>query len=92
MTRLSQRFRWDLTPNRPSQIAAARRQSGLPLLDLTVSNPTTAGLAPDEELVLGPLRDARALRYRPDPRGLRETREAVAGRCGRAARPARATG
>lgn len=73
MTRISSRFRWDLTPNRLTQRAAAQGK----LLDLTSSNPTAVGLPPPADLVLAPLRDERALRYRPDPRGLRETREAV---------------
>jgi len=45
--------------------------------DLTVSNPTLCGFAYPHGL-LDPLRDPAALRYRPDPKGIRSAREAVA--------------
>jgi aspartate/methionine/tyrosine aminotransferase len=45
--------------------------------DLTISNPTLCGLTYPHGL-LDPLRDAAALHYRPDPKGLRSAREAVA--------------
>jgi aspartate/methionine/tyrosine aminotransferase len=47
--------------------------------DLTVSNPTRCGFDYDAEAVLGPLGDALALEYEPDPRGMVAAREAVAG-------------
>jgi len=47
------------------------------LIDLTVSNPTVCGFEYDAGTVLGPLSDARALVYDPDPRGMRSAREAV---------------
>jgi alanine-synthesizing transaminase len=53
------------------------RAEGLPLWDLTVSNPTACGLAYDAEAVLGPLRQEAALNYDPDPRGMRSARESV---------------
>jgi aspartate/methionine/tyrosine aminotransferase len=37
------------------------------------------GFAYDADAILGPLSDARALTYDPDPRGMRSAREAVAG-------------
>jgi aspartate/methionine/tyrosine aminotransferase len=45
--------------------------------DLTGSNPTECDL-PYPHALLDPLRDPAALRYRPDPKGLRSAREAVA--------------
>lgn len=39
----SQRSTWELQPNLLSQALQARRQAGLPVLDLTLSNPTQAG-------------------------------------------------
>lgn len=53
-----------------------------PVLDLTLSNPTRAGLpySPD---ILRPLSDAAALTYRPEPLGLPAAREAVAATYGR---------
>jgi alanine-synthesizing transaminase len=73
----SSRTRWDRTENRLARLLAARRAAGAEVLDLTVSNPTLAGLAAPLE-VLAALAAPEALRYDPDPRGLRAAREAVA--------------
>jgi alanine-synthesizing transaminase len=72
------RTNWSLTPNRLSQLIEERRQQGLPLLDLTESNPTRCGFNFDAEKLLGALADPRALSYEPDPRGLLAARLAVA--------------
>lgn len=68
----------DLAPNRLAKALAARRAAGLPVADLTVSNPTAAGIAYPEDEILAALSDPRSLRYAPDPRGLAEARQAVA--------------
>jgi alanine-synthesizing transaminase len=73
----SARTRWDLTPNRLAAVVARARAAGRPLLDLTETNPTRAGLVAPPQ-VLQALADPRGLRYQPDPRGLRSAREAVA--------------
>ena len=75
---LSSRLPRDLSPNRVSQVVAARRAAGLPIIDLTASNPTAAGFAYPDDL-LTPLADAAALRYEPQALGLPAAREAVAG-------------
>jgi alanine-synthesizing transaminase len=74
----STRTNWPLAPNRLAELLRERRDQGLPILDLTESNPTRCGFGFDAEKILAPLHDARALRYEPDPRGLRTAREAVA--------------
>ena len=53
------------------------RASGQEILDLTVSNPTEAGIRPDPEIVLPALANPEAMRYDPQPRGLLEARRAV---------------
>jgi alanine-synthesizing transaminase len=73
----SSRTRWELRTNRLASLVDARRASGAPLIDLTLSNPTLAGIAYPEDL-LRPLSEASALRYEPEPLGLRGAREAVA--------------
>lgn len=55
----------------------ARRAAGLPLADLTASNPTRCGFAYDPAL-LSALADPAALVYDPQPRGLLSARQAVA--------------
>lgn len=73
----SSRTRWDRAPNRLASLLAERRRLGRPILDLTLSNPTLAGLAaPPATLAL--LADPQASSYDPDPRGLLLSREAVA--------------
>jgi hypothetical protein len=66
----------DRAPTRLAQAVADARRRG-PVIDLTLSNPTRAGL-PYPPDVLRPLSDAAALTYRPEPFGMRSAREAVA--------------
>jgi aspartate/methionine/tyrosine aminotransferase len=73
----SSRFHWDFRPNRITQALEERRRAGLPVLDLTQSNPTHAGLTYPAEIVEA-FADARMLSYDPLPAGSSETREAVA--------------
>ncbi|HXP80370.1 MAG TPA: pyridoxal phosphate-dependent aminotransferase [Verrucomicrobiae bacterium] len=54
------------------------RRSGKELFDLTASNPTTCGFTYPEREILAALTDPRGLIYRPESKGLREAREAVA--------------
>jgi aspartate/methionine/tyrosine aminotransferase len=74
----SSRTNWPLTPNRLSALLRERRARGLPILDLTESNPTRCGFTFDLEEILAPLHNPRSLTYEPDPRGLRIARDAVA--------------
>jgi aspartate/methionine/tyrosine aminotransferase len=62
---------------RPTAWARARAARGSVPFDLTVGNPTMCGFDYPHGL-LDPLRDPAALRYRPDPKGMRSAREAVA--------------
>ena len=77
MIPFSRRFHWDQTPNRLTQALAARRAAGAPVLDLTESNPTRAGLVYGPEIAQA-FDDPRMLVYDPAPRGAMEAREAVA--------------
>jgi alanine-synthesizing transaminase len=73
----SQRTQWDLAETPWAQQLARMRAAGVPLWDLTASNPTHCGFAYDAEAILAPLNDPLALLYEPNPRGLRSPREAV---------------
>jgi alanine-synthesizing transaminase len=73
----SRRTAWDRRANELARRLDLRRRAGRPLLDLTETNPTRAGLLPPGD-VLVPLADESALRYEPAPLGLPEAREAVA--------------
>jgi hypothetical protein len=73
------RTNWLLNPNRLTREIEELRQKGIPLLDLTESNPTRCGFVFDQAAILQALADPRALSYAPDPRGLLGARQAVAG-------------
>jgi len=70
-------------PNALSR-ALARASARGPLLDLTVSNPTTAGLPYDREAILHAFGDPRLFTYEPAPLGLLSAREAVGAEIGAA--------
>jgi alanine-synthesizing transaminase len=74
----SSRLQWDLRPNALTRLVSEKRAAGAPILDLTESNPTRAGLTYPAEIV-GAFDDPRMLIYEPSPSGLREAREAVGG-------------
>jgi aspartate/methionine/tyrosine aminotransferase len=76
--RFSSRIRDDLEPNEFFRAVEIRRAGQAPLFDLTVSNPTLAGLEYPWEEIRATLAEAANLRYQPDPRGLPAARAAVA--------------
>jgi alanine-synthesizing transaminase len=78
----SDRTNWKLTRNRLTDALEAARSVGANVLDLTVSNPTRAGLRYDEAAILRSLSAPQAIDYDPQPKGLRQAREAVAAYCG----------
>ena len=75
----SDRTNWKLAQNRFTVALEEVQACGARVLDLTVSNPTRAGLSYDEAAILGALSSPRALDYDPQSKGLLEAREAVAG-------------
>lgn len=77
MIRYSSRIRQDVAPNKLSRALERKRSEHAAILDLTVSNPTTAGINYPREL-LQALADPRSLFYDPLPFGLATAREAVA--------------
>src|SRR6266496_590976 len=74
----SDRTNWKLARNRFTVALEEVRASGANVLDLTVSNPTRAGLHFDEQAILASLASPRALDYDPQSKGLTEARQAVA--------------
>ena len=69
----SSRLPASLEPTPLAASVAARRARPGPILDLTLSNPTAAGLAYPETLAGAWSNDAGLL-YAPEPRGLRTAR------------------
>jgi alanine-synthesizing transaminase len=74
----SRRTPASLASNRLSAALAGRRRAGLPVLDLTRSNPTQCGIALPQDEILAALANPRALAYSPDPKGWTGARIAVA--------------
>jgi aspartate/methionine/tyrosine aminotransferase len=78
-------------PNHLARLLAEKRRAGTrggrALLDLTVTNPTAAGLVALDGPAREAIADARAAAYDPDPRGLRSAREAIAAEFARADAP-----
>ncbi len=73
----SHRTNWRRSPNALTRAIEEARASSQQILDLTVSNPTEAGVRPDPEIVLNALANPEAMRYDPQPRGLLGARQAV---------------
>jgi alanine-synthesizing transaminase len=74
----SNRTNWKLTQNCLTEALEEARSSSAPVLDLTISNPTRAGLHYDEPQILQSLSLPQALDYDPQPKGLPSARAAVA--------------
>jgi len=76
--RLSRRTGWNMEESELARAHRLRAEAGLPIADLTASNPTRCEFAYDPAL-LAALGDLAALDYDPQPRGSLRAREAVCG-------------
>ena len=74
--RFSQRTGWNTEESELARAHRVRLDAGLPIADLTASNPTRCGFSYPAGL-LDALTDPRALDYDPQPKGLRSARRAV---------------
>ena len=74
----SQRTDWKLTPNHFTEVQRELSAAGREILDLTVSNPTRAGLPYDVRNHPGFAGPSAGHGLRPPTHGLRSAREAVA--------------
>ena len=74
--KFSERTNWNTEESELARAYRLRREAGLPIADLTASNPTRCGFTYPPSL-LQSLSDPRALDYDPQPRGLLAGREAV---------------
>src|SRR5215813_9896058 len=74
----SHRTNWTLTSNRLTAAMEEARAAGREILDLTVSNPTRAGLHYDAKTILASLASPKSIDYDPQAKGLLEARESIA--------------
>ncbi|MBI1746259.1 MAG: pyridoxal phosphate-dependent aminotransferase [Acidobacteria bacterium] len=73
----STRTQWNLTPNSLAVRLAERRRAGLPILDLTESNPTRCGLNYPAGDIVSALTCPQSLMYEPHPKGHPLARQAI---------------
>jgi alanine-synthesizing transaminase len=76
LMRFSTRTNWDTEESNLARAHRERLAAGLPLCDLTASNPTRCGFDHAADL-LEALTDPAALDYDPDPKGMLSARQAV---------------
>ncbi len=74
--KFSHRTNWNTEESELARAHRERLKAGLPIADITASNPTRCGFDYDSDL-LAALNDARAFDYDPQPLGLLAAREAV---------------
>src|SRR3984957_6784744 len=75
---LSDRTNWLLARNRFTLTLDELRASGVPLLDLTASNPTQCNFHYDSTAILSAFQNPAALTYDPQPKGTLAARREVA--------------
>ncbi len=76
--RWSRRLPWEHPTNRLTRAVGERKARGLPVLDLTETNPTRVGIPYPEEELAEILRRGADPAYEPHPRGALAAREALA--------------
>src|SRR5689334_15472710 len=69
---------WKLALNRFTEAQREYAKMGREVFDLTISNPTRAGLQYKPQAILESLADPKIFDYDPQPKGLASAREAVA--------------
>jgi alanine-synthesizing transaminase len=74
----SRRTDWKLAPNRLTLAIDEARALGRQPIDLTISNPTRAGISYNVRAILDSLGRNHSLDYDPQPKGLKGAREAIA--------------
>ncbi len=72
------RTHWKLVPNPLSLLKNKLESQGIPILDLTESNPTRCEFSYLNGMLLRAFADPRIFNYEPSPHGLEGTRQAIA--------------
>ena len=73
----SRRTAWNLAANRFTEAMREVLRSKREIFDLTISNPTRAGISYDRAVICESLKNPHSLEYDPQPTGLLSAREAV---------------
>lgn len=75
----SRRLPWDVSPNSLTRLLEAKRVAGVPILDLTISNPTAVFLDYPHHAIRDEYARLDKFTYKPDPFGHEQARAAIAG-------------
>ena len=78
MYRFSRRLSWTSPTNLFSQLLAQKRLDSVPLLDLTISNPTEALAAYPHAAIASAYGSVKSFKYHPDPLGQIDSRKTIA--------------
>src|SRR5947209_2119889 len=74
----AERTNWNLSTNKLTEALAEYRASGREVLDLSASNPAECGFQYDRQAIMRALCSPASLEYHPEPKGLKQARQAVA--------------
>ena len=75
--RFARRTAWDRSSSELHDVSLPAN-ADVPLLDLTISNPTSCGFKWNTSELLEPLTNPESLRYTPEPKGLLSARQSIA--------------
>ncbi len=78
MTHYSRRLAWSLSPNPLTNLLEEQRRAGVPLFDLTLSNPTETFPHYPHERIAQAYAEVDDFTYRPDPLGQEQARSLIA--------------
>jgi aspartate/methionine/tyrosine aminotransferase len=75
--RISKRLPGNFKPNALTKLLEKLQGEPLPILDLTISNPTICGFAYPQDAIISALGSPELFKYQPDPKGIESTRAAI---------------
>ena len=75
--RISNRLPDNFAPNSLAELLNQMRGASIPILDLTISNPTACGIDYPQDAITSALANPQVLHYKPDPKGMERARAAI---------------
>jgi aspartate/methionine/tyrosine aminotransferase len=84
---ISKRLPSKFTPNALTKLLEKLQRASAPILDLTISNPTTCGFDYPQDAIISALGSPKIFKYQPDPKGLQTARAAISEMHGHALAP-----
>ena len=75
--RLSTRLPDNFAPNPLTELLNQLKGASIPILDLTISNPTVCGIDYPQDTIISALANRQVLHYKPDSQGMEKARVAI---------------